>query len=89
MSLGRYCRSGHEAARDHGKPEIGTGGGRGGRGRLPGSSVWPTTPGLFGTYARFLTWRASVRAEWLAWSSGEKRAEARKSGGVRDVRPGA
>ena len=36
----------------------------------PDRAVWPTTPGLFGTYARFLTWCASVRAEWLAWSSG-------------------
>src|SRR4030095_14841258 len=37
----------------------------------PDRAVWPTTPGLFGTYARFLTWCASVRSEWLAWSSGE------------------
>jgi hypothetical protein len=36
----------------------------------PDRAVWPTTPGLFGTYARFLTWCASVRSEWLAWSSG-------------------
>jgi 50S ribosome-binding GTPase len=36
----------------------------------PDRAVWPTTPGLFGIYARFLTWCASVRSEWLAWSSG-------------------
>jgi energy-coupling factor transporter ATP-binding protein EcfA2 len=36
----------------------------------PDRAVWPPTPGLFGIYARFLTWCASVRSEWLAWSSG-------------------
>src|SRR5712691_7935266 len=35
----------------------------------PDRAVWPATPGLFGTYARFLTWCASVRSEWLAWGS--------------------
>jgi energy-coupling factor transporter ATP-binding protein EcfA2 len=29
-------------------------------------AVWPGTPGLFGTYARFLTWCASKRSEWRA-----------------------
>ena len=36
----------------------------------PDRAVWPATPGLFGTYVRFLTWCVSVRTEWLAWGSG-------------------
>lgn len=33
-------------------------------------AVWPVTPGLFGTYARLLTWCSSVRAGWRALGVG-------------------
>jgi len=33
-------------------------------------AVWPVTPGLFGTYARFLTWCGSMRLTLSAWGRG-------------------
>jgi hypothetical protein len=32
-------------------------------------NIWPAMPGLFGIYARFLNWCASLRSEWRAWGS--------------------
>jgi hypothetical protein len=34
------------------------------RRRAAWGAVWPATPGLFGTYARLLTWCAAVRLWW-------------------------